>query len=90
MSIATSLSQINSGVQVIPYHLALDSSNALEIIKQFHVVLDCTDNVATRYLLNDACVLANKPLVSGGLTKLDFLSKNTPIFTKLFDRNMYF
>jgi len=37
----------------------------LDIIKAFDVVLDCTDNVATRYLLNDACVMTRKPLVSG-------------------------
>ncbi|VDO84502.1 unnamed protein product, partial [Soboliphyme baturini] len=37
----------------------------MEIIGNYDVVCDCTDNVPTRYLLNDACVLANKPLVSG-------------------------
>jgi len=65
VSMAASLAQVNSTVEVIPFHLALNSSNALPIVRQFSVVLDCTDNVATRYLLNDACVLANKPLVSG-------------------------
>ena len=49
----------------------LDSSNALDIIRGFDVVLDCTDNVATRYLLNDACVLAGKPLVSGSALRFE-------------------
>lgn len=42
------------------HDVAIDSSNAIDIVTQYDVVLDCTDNVATRYLLNDACVLANK------------------------------
>ena len=37
----------------------------MELISGYDVILDCTDNVASRYLLNDACVLNNKPLVSG-------------------------
>ena len=37
----------------------------------YDVILDCTDNVATRYLLSDSCVLAGKPLVSGGALRLD-------------------
>lgn len=46
------------------HNVAIDSSNALDIISEYDVVLDCTDNVATRYLLNDACVLANKVTLS--------------------------
>lgn len=42
------------------HRVAIDSSNAMDIISQYDLVLDCTDNVATRYLLNDACVLAKK------------------------------
>ena len=62
---------MNSDVEVIPYDLALDSTNALEIIKEYDVVLDASDNVATRYLLNDACVLADKPLVSGSALRFE-------------------
>ena len=50
---------------MVPYNIALTSSTALAIISQYDIVLDCTDNVATRYLLNDACVLSGLPLVSG-------------------------
>ena len=48
----------------------LDSDNALEILESYDIILDATDNVATRYLLNDACVLLNKPLVSGSAIKV--------------------
>ncbi|KAF7725878.1 Molybdenum cofactor synthesis protein 3 [Apophysomyces ossiformis] len=62
---------INPHCEVIPYALSLDSSNALDIIRQYDIVLDCTDNIATRYLLSDACVLSGKPLVSGSALRFD-------------------
>ena len=65
VSLAISLAALNPSVDIVPYKLALTSSTALAIIKQYDIVLDCTDNVATRYLLSDACLLAAKPLVSG-------------------------
>jgi len=65
VSVAKSLAELNPDVEYVPIHSALDSANALEIVKQYDVVLDCSDNVATRYLLNDACVLSGVPLVSG-------------------------
>lgn len=68
---AESLRRLNSYVQVVPYKVQLDSSNASEIIKSYDVVLDATDNVATRYLLNDACVLNGKPLVSGSALRFE-------------------
>lgn len=43
----------------------MSSENAKKIISNYNIVIDATDNVATRYLLNDSCVLENKPLVSG-------------------------
>ncbi|XP_064600435.1 adenylyltransferase and sulfurtransferase MOCS3-like [Liolophura sinensis] len=63
--------QLNSRVKCIPYHLQLDSSNALQIIQQYNIIVDATDNVATRYLLNDACVLSRKPLVSGSALRFE-------------------
>ncbi|ORY91127.1 hypothetical protein BCR43DRAFT_498546 [Syncephalastrum racemosum] len=71
VSAALALQEIHPACHVVPYQLVLDSSNALDIVRQYDVVLDCTDNVATRYLLNDACVLAGKPLVSGSALRLD-------------------
>lgn len=43
----------------------------MDIIKQYDITVDCTDNVATRYLLNDACVILKKPLVSGSALQLE-------------------
>ncbi|KAG0331461.1 Peptidyl-prolyl cis-trans isomerase cyp6 [Podila humilis] len=70
-SAALSIRLINPHCQVVPYDIVLDSSNAQPIIDQYDIVIDATDNVATRYLLNDACVLGNKPLVSGSALRLD-------------------
>ncbi|KAG7201651.1 hypothetical protein KM043_004381 [Ampulex compressa] len=66
-----SLNRLNSYVNVTPYKIQLDSTNALEIIKEYDIVLDATDNVATRYLLNDASVLCNKPLISGSALRFE-------------------
>jgi len=70
-SVAIAVKQLNSHVKIVPYYDSLDSTNALEIIKNYDVVLDASDNVATRYLLNDACVLAGKPLVSGSALRFE-------------------
>ena len=65
VSLATSMAALNPSVEVVPYTVALTSATALGLIGQYDVVLDCTDNVATRYLLSDACVMLGRPLVSG-------------------------
>ncbi|XP_038049804.1 adenylyltransferase and sulfurtransferase MOCS3-like isoform X2 [Patiria miniata] len=70
-SISSSVSRLNSSVTCVPYHMQLDSSNAMDLVHKYDIVLDCTDNVATRYLLNDACVLARKPLVSGSALRFE-------------------
>ncbi|KAI0243681.1 hypothetical protein L0F63_002375 [Massospora cicadina] len=64
------VSSINSFCDCHAYNLRLDSSNALELIQIYDIVLDASDNVATRYLINDACVMAGKPLVSGSALRL--------------------
>ena len=70
-SVVLAVKQLNSKVEIVPYFQSLDSTNALEIIEPYDVVLDASDNVATRYLLNDACVLAKKPLVSGSALRFE-------------------
>ncbi|KAF9115929.1 Molybdenum cofactor synthesis protein 3 [Mortierella sp. 14UC] len=70
-SAALSIQLLNPHCEVIVHELVLDSSNAQEIINAYDIVIDATDNVATRYLLNDACVLGQKPLVSGSALRLD-------------------
>lgn len=81
---------MNSTIKVIPYKIQLDSNNALDIIKCYDVILDATDNVATRYLLNDACVLNNKPLVSGSALKfeghLSVFNYNGPCYRCIFPK----
>jgi sulfur-carrier protein adenylyltransferase/sulfurtransferase len=62
---------INPRCQVDLYEVALDSSNALEILAPYDIVVDGTDNFPTRYLVNDACVLLGKPNVYGSIFKFE-------------------
>lgn len=62
---------INPRCRVDLYPVALDSSNALEILAPYDVVVDGTDNFPTRYLVNDACVLLDKPNVYGSIFKFE-------------------
>jgi len=64
-SAARKLKNINSNIVCDTHNLALTSTNCMEIVPLYDIVLDCSDNVATRYLLNDVCLKAQKPLVSG-------------------------
>ncbi|KAJ3333109.1 Molybdenum cofactor synthesis protein 3, partial [Blyttiomyces sp. JEL0837] len=66
-----SVERMTSFVKCTAYKVLLDSTNAKEIISSYDLVLDATDNVATRYLLNDACVLLKKPLVSGSALRME-------------------
>ncbi|MCS7222247.1 MAG: molybdopterin-synthase adenylyltransferase MoeB [Anaerolineae bacterium] len=61
------LREINPDVKVVPHRVLLDSSNALDIIRQYDLVLNGSDNFPTRYLVNDACVLLKKPLVDASI-----------------------
>lgn len=61
------LTNQNPEVVIDVYEKKVSSNNALEIIRDYDVVLDCTDNFSTRYLLNDACVLLDRPLVYGAI-----------------------
>ncbi|KAJ3187006.1 Molybdenum cofactor synthesis protein 3 [Gaertneriomyces sp. JEL0708] len=63
--------KLSSLCDCVAYNTLIDSSNALELIRPYDIVLDATDNVATRYLLNDACVLLDKVLVSGSALRMD-------------------
>jgi molybdopterin/thiamine biosynthesis adenylyltransferase/rhodanese-related sulfurtransferase len=65
------LAQTNPHVEVVPFEERLTSKNALEILKGFDVVADGTDNFATRYLVNDACVLLGKPNVYASVFRFE-------------------
>ncbi len=62
---------INPNVHVETFPVRLDSGNALRILRNFDIVLDGTDNFATRYLVNDACVLLGIPNVYGSIFRFD-------------------
>lgn len=61
------LQRQNPQIHIISIESRINSSNALDILKDFDIILDGTDNFETRYLINDACVLLNKPLVYGAI-----------------------
>jgi len=65
------LKALNPDVNVVTHHLRLDSGNILGIIKEYDIVVDGSDNFPTRYLVNDACVIAKKPLVHAGIFRFD-------------------
>jgi molybdopterin/thiamine biosynthesis adenylyltransferase/rhodanese-related sulfurtransferase len=66
-----SIEEINPFVQVNVHKVRLDSSNALDIFADYDLILDGTDNFATRYLVNDAAVLAGKPYVWGSIFRFE-------------------
>lgn len=59
------LGALNSEVKINPIKIKITNKNAEEIIKKYDLVLDCTDNFEVRLTLNDACVIAKKPLIYG-------------------------
>lgn len=65
------LRDLNPNVEVIPHETRLTSENALAIIQHYDLVVDGTDNFATRYLVNDACVLLGKPNVYGSIFRFE-------------------
>ena len=65
------IAEINPFVNVILHETRLDNSNVMEIFSQYDIIVDGTDNFATRYLVNDACVLLKKPYVWGSIYRFD-------------------
>lgn len=63
------LQAFNPEIKLPFYNIKLTTKNALEIINHYDIVIDGTDNFATRYLVNDACVLLQKPLVYGAILR---------------------
>ena len=86
---AQKLRQVNPHVHVEPHNVKLDSSNAMEILGSYDVVVDCTDNFPARYLINDACVMLGKPDVYASIFRFDgqvsvFDAKEGPCYRCLF------
>jgi adenylyltransferase/sulfurtransferase len=65
------INAINPEVDVIAHKLRLTSENILEVLKDYDIIVDGSDNFPTRYLVNDACVLSKKPLSHGGIFRFD-------------------
>jgi adenylyltransferase/sulfurtransferase len=83
------LHDLNPHVQVATFPSRLTSDNALEIFRDFDIIVDGSDNFPTRYLVNDACVLSGKPNVYGSVSRFDgqasvFGAKDGPCYRCLF------
>lgn len=65
------LGQINSLVETEIFNIRLDAANARHILNDFDIVVDATDNVESRYIINDACVILDKPMVHGAIYKYE-------------------
>src|SRR6059036_3425495 len=70
-SAADSMLDINPFVKIDRYEVAITSENAFDIIRDYDIVVDGTDNFPTRYLVNDACVLLGKPNVYGSIFRFE-------------------
>jgi molybdopterin/thiamine biosynthesis adenylyltransferase/rhodanese-related sulfurtransferase len=83
------LTELNPLVKIKQYPTRLCVGNALEIIKDYDIVIDGTDNFPTRYLVNDACVMLNKPFVYGAIHRFEgqitvFNHQNSATYRDLF------
>jgi adenylyltransferase/sulfurtransferase len=88
-SAAASIREINPLVNVIIHNTALDRENVMEIFSQYDLIVDGTDNFATRYMVNDAAVLLGKPYVWGSIYRFDgqasvFWSEHGPCYRCLY------
>lgn len=61
------INSLNPDVEVVKHQVVLTSENVMDVIKDYDIVVNGTDNFPTRYLVNDACVFAGKPLVDGSI-----------------------
>ena len=71
LSAKEKIAEVNPHVNVVLHETRLDISNVMEIFSQYDIIVDGTDNFATRYLVNDACVLLKKPYVWGSIYRFD-------------------
>ncbi len=70
-SASRAIGQLNPDVKVVGHRTQLTSQNAFDIISQYDIVINGSDNFPTRYLVNDACVLLGKPLVDGSIFRFE-------------------
>ncbi len=87
--VAGKLSEFNSHVAIRPFDVRLTRENARDLLQGFDVILDGSDNFATRYLVNDACLVLGIPLVSASILRLEgqvsvFCVQDAPCYRCLF------
>jgi adenylyltransferase/sulfurtransferase len=80
---------LNPNIRIISHETALNSTNALDIFRDYDIIVDGADNFPTRYLVNDACVLSGKPNVYGSIFRFDgqvsiFATKGGPCYRCLY------
>ena len=90
LSAKETLEALNPDIKVVPYQERLTSKNIMDIIKDYDVIVDGSDNFPTRYLTNDACVLLNKPLSHGSIFRFEgqvttFVPGEGPCYRCLFE-----
>jgi len=88
-SAAATIRGLNPDVQVVRHDLRLDASNVMDVIAPYDVMLDGSDNFSTKYLVNDASVLSNKPSIYGSIFRFDgqasvFVPRKGPCYRCLF------
>ncbi|MEW5761868.1 MAG: molybdopterin-synthase adenylyltransferase MoeB [Bacillota bacterium] len=88
-SAAATLGEFNPGVRIVEHPVRVSPGNALEILASYDIVVDAADNLATKYLLNDACFFLDRPLVHGAVLRfegqlLTVIPRRTPCFRCLF------
>ncbi|ABF39208.1 UBA/THIF-type NAD/FAD binding protein [Candidatus Koribacter versatilis Ellin345] len=88
-SAAEKIDVLNPFVNVVPINAKLTSANALELFSQYDIIADGTDNFATRYLVNDACVLTGRPNVYASVFRFEgqasvFATKSGPCYRCLY------
>ena len=83
------IQSLNPDVKVVGHETRIDKDNVLDIFAQYDIIVDGTDNFATRYLINDACVLLNKPNIHGSIFRFEgqattFIAGEGPCYRCLF------
>ncbi len=89
LAVSDRIKSLNHNVKIVPHFLKLSKKNILKIFKDYEIIVDCTDNFSTRYLINDACIITGKPLVYGAVFKFEgqitvFNYKNGPTLRCLY------
>ena len=70
-SAAETMNFLNPDVNVVPYNMRLSEDNIIDLFNEYDLVVDGCDNFATRYLVNDAAVLTNTPIVHGSIFQFE-------------------